>query len=73
MASGKLVLKLWINELGLIADIAVEQSGLPEAFSRTAVAAFKDLRFAPGERNGLAVGTVMRIEVNYDDGRMRAF
>lgn len=69
VASGKIVLKLWINELGLVVEVAVEKSDLPEIFSRTAVAAFKQLRFAPGERNGQPVGTVMRIEVNYDDGR----
>lgn len=69
VASGKLVLKLWINEFGVVADVAVEKTDLPQAFSRTAVAAFRGLRFAPGERDGQPVGTVMRIEVSYDDGR----
>ena len=69
VASGKIVLKLWINEFGAVADIRVEKTELPDIFSRTAVAAFKGMRFAPGERNGQPVGTVMRIEVNYDDGR----
>jgi TonB family protein len=69
VASGKIVLKLWINEFGAVADIRVEKTELPEVFSRSAVAAFKGMRFAPGERNGQPVGTVMRIEVNYDDGR----
>jgi TonB family protein len=70
VASGKMVLKLWINESGVVADVTVETTELPEAFSRTAIAAFKDLRFAPGELNGQPVRTVMRIEVNYDDGRL---
>lgn len=70
VASGKMVLKLWINEFGVVADVVVEKTELPEAFSRTAVAAFKGLRFVPGERNGQPVGTVMRIEVTYDDGRL---
>ena len=69
VASGKIVLKLWINEFGVVADVAVEKTELPEIFSRTAVAAFKGLRFEPGERNGQPVATVMRIEVSYDDGR----
>ena len=69
VASGKIVLKLWINEFGVVADVAVEKTELPEIFSRTAVAAFKGLRFEPGERNGQPVGTVMRFEVSYDDGR----
>lgn len=73
VVSGKMVLKLWINEFGVVADVTVEKNELPEVFSRTAVAAFKGLRFVPGERNGQPVSTVMRIEVTYDDGRVRAF
>lgn len=73
VASGKMVLTLYINEFGLVADAVVEKSELPEVFSRTAVAAFKGLRFQPGERMGQPVATVMRIEVAYDDGRVRKF
>lgn len=73
VASGKIVLTLLINEFGVVADAVVEKSDLPEVFSRTAVAAFKAMRFVPGERNGQPVGTLMRIEVDYDDGRMRSF
>ena len=69
IASGKMVLKLWINAFGAVADVEVERTDLPEVFSRTAVEAFKALRFQPGERNGQAVATIMRIEVTYDDGR----
>jgi TonB family protein len=70
VASGKMILKLWINEFGVVTDVVVETSELPQAFSRTAIAAFKGLRFLPGERNGQPVRTVMRIEVSYDDGRL---
>jgi TonB family protein len=69
VVSGKIVLRLWINEFGSVAEVEVETSDLSEIFSRTAVAAFRNLRFTPGERNGLPVGTVMRIEVTYADGR----
>jgi TonB family protein len=72
VVSGKMILKLWINEFGAVADVTVETTELPEVFSRTAVAAFKGMRFVPGERNGQPVGTVMRIEVSYDDGRLPA-
>jgi len=71
VASGKIVLKLWINEFGAVTDVDVEKTELPEVFSRTAIAAFKGLHFAPGERNGQPVPTLMRIEVNYDDGRLK--
>lgn len=70
IASGKMILKLWINELGEVIDVEVERTELPEAFSRTAVAAFRRLHFSAGERHGQRVGSVMRIEVSYDDGRV---
>jgi hypothetical protein len=69
VVSGKIVLRLWINEFGSVAEVEVETTDLPEIFSRTAVAAFKNLGFTPGERNGSPVGTVMRVEVTYADGR----
>ena len=70
VVSGKIILKLWINESGRVADVEVEASELPAVFSRAAVAAFRNARFTPGERNGSRVGTVMQIEVSYDDGRL---
>jgi TonB family protein len=69
IASGTIILKLWISELGDVISVDVEKTDLPEIFSRAAVAAFRHLRFVPGELNGQRVGTVMRIEITYDDGR----
>jgi len=69
IASGKIVLKLWITERGSVARVEVESSNLPAMFTRAAVEGFKRLRFEPGERDGRPVGTVIRLEVNYDDGR----
>ena len=69
LASGTIILKLWINELGDVISVDVEKTDLPEMFSRAAVAAFRHLRFVPGELNGQRVGTMMRIEITYDDGR----
>ncbi|MFA6310416.1 MAG: TonB family protein [Sterolibacterium sp.] len=71
-AAGQMILKLWIDESGEVVDVEVEKTELPEVFSRSAVAAFKRLRFVPGERGGVRVGSVMRIEVNYDDRRIAA-
>jgi hypothetical protein len=71
-AAGTIIMKLWINELGDVIAVDVEKTDLPEIFSRTAVAAFRNLRFIPGEINGQPVGTMMRIEVVYNDGRMPA-
>ncbi|MCX7174329.1 MAG: TonB family protein [Proteobacteria bacterium] len=72
VASGKMILKLWIDESGKVIDVDIEKTELPEVFSLSALAAFKRLRFAPGERGGVRVGSVMRIEVSYDDGRVPA-
>jgi TonB family protein len=69
VASGKIVLVLWINAQGEVADVTVERSDLPEVFVKAATKAFQKLRFSPGELNGQKVGAVMRIEVSYDDGR----
>jgi TonB family protein len=69
IASGTIVLKLWINELGNVTSVDVEKSDLPPMFSETAAAAFRNLHFVPGQLDGRPVGTVMRIEITYDDGR----
>lgn len=70
VASGKVILTLWINPFGLTSKVAVESTTLPEIFTNTAVDAFQSLRFKPGELHSQKVGTVMRIEVTYDDGRL---
>jgi TonB family protein len=67
-ASGKVILKVWINDLGNVVSVDVEKSEVPEAVSATAAAAFGKLRFLPGELNGRPVGAMMRIEVTYEDG-----
>ena len=65
--AGKVVLKVWISELGNVTSVDVEQSDVPEAVSATAAAAFGKLRFIPGEIDGRRVGSILRIEVTYDD------
>jgi TonB family protein len=63
--SGKVVLKLWISELGNVDSVEVESSNLPETVSGTAALAFKKIRFVPGEIDGKRVRTLMTIEVAY--------
>lgn len=70
VASGKIVLVLWINDQGEVVDAFVDRSDLPDIFSEAATNAFRKLRFLPGELNGQKVGTVMRIEVRYEDDRI---
>jgi TonB family protein len=69
--SGKVVLKLWIDERGKVDLVEVESSNLPQAVAGTAAAAFGKLRFAPGEIDGTRVRTLMRIEVAYAMARGR--
>lgn len=70
IASGRIILKLWISDLGEVVEVQIEKTNMPLAFSRVAIAGFKRLRFTPGLRDGHPVGSTMRIEVTYDDGRM---
>jgi len=70
VASGKLVLNLWIDAGGKVTRIEIDSNNLPPKFVRTALIAFEQMRFVPGERDGRAVGTVLKIEVNYEDGRV---
>lgn len=72
IVSGKLILKLWIDTQGQVEDVVVESSELPEIFAEVAIKAFRQSRFAPGERNGQRVASVMRIEVSYADQRLPA-
>jgi hypothetical protein len=70
VASGKIILTVWINPFGKTAKVVVGASDLPANFVEVAVAAFEGMRFTPGELHGQKVGTVMKIEVTYDDGRL---
>ena len=65
--SGKVVLKVWINEQGAVISVEIEDSDVPDAVAAAATAAFEKLRFEPGEINGRPVATIMRIEVSYDE------
>ncbi len=64
--SGKIILKIWIDTAGRVADVQVEKSELPDAITDPIVGIFKRSQFVPGERGGQRVGSVMKIEVNID-------
>jgi TonB family protein len=69
--TGKVVLKVWIDELGRVESAEVEQTNLPEAISLRAAAAFRKLAFEPGEIDGRRVPVLLRFEVVYERGRQR--
>lgn len=62
---GRLILKLWISANGDVDAVAVEQSSLPALFENNASNAFRAAKFKPGEKDGVAVGAIMRVELNY--------
>jgi hypothetical protein len=66
--TGKVVLKVWINDHGGVDSVDVETSDVPEAVAGTAAAAFRKLHFVPGEINGRPVGSLLKIEVVYEEG-----
>lgn len=70
IVSGRMILRLWLDVRGRVVEVVVEQSELPKVFAETAINAFRHSRFTPGELNGQLVGTVMRVEVSYDDKRL---
>ena len=67
---GEQVLTLWIDDQGVVVEVAVERSDLPADRRRAVADAFRSVRFAPGELNGKKVGAVVRIAVSYDDERL---
>jgi len=52
---GKIVLRLWIDEAGLVAKAEPVSSNLPAIFAEVATRAFMQANFLPGRKNGLAV------------------
>ena len=66
-ASGKLIIKLWIDEEGKVVSTEALDTDLPIIFTTIALSAFKSVLFSPGERNGLKVGSIMFVEVRYDN------
>jgi hypothetical protein len=58
-----LILRLFINELGSVDRVAVENSRLPEHVERHMMDAFLATRFKPGQVGRLPVKSQLRIEV----------
>jgi hypothetical protein len=69
--SGRVVLRLWINELGYVDAVEVEDSDLPQTVSKMVAEAFGEVHFSAGELDGKRVRTLMRIEVAYVRGKPR--
>ncbi len=70
--SGKVRLKLKLEADGRISDMEVVSASPPDLFEESALQAFRDVRFAPAQKNGRPVRALVLIEVVYDwEGRRR--
>lgn len=65
-ASGRLGLKLWVGTSGLVEKVAIDPSEFPVEVLRSVEMAFKAALYSPAELNGVPIGVVLRIEVNFD-------
>jgi hypothetical protein len=61
-----LYLTLFINEHGLVDRVEVDDLERHPSFAEAAMGAFSAARFNPGQRNGRAVKSSMRIEVLFE-------
>lgn len=64
--SGRVRLQLKLEADGRISDIEVVGASPPGEFEESAVKAFRDVRFAPAQKNGRPVRALVLIEVVYD-------
>lgn len=64
---GRVQLRVFLGVSGAVEGIEVLSSDLPTVFDEAAVAAFANLRFRPGEIEGVAVNSQTRFEVCFDD------
>lgn len=66
--AGRMVLRFLINETGSLDDLAVIEAEPGDAFTDSAIAAFRNARFVPGKLGGADVKTQFYLELNYVPG-----
>ena len=64
--SGKVVIRLYIDEKGSVERVQTLRADPPGYFEQSAERAFRAAHFTPGMKGGHAVKTQMTIEVSYD-------
>jgi len=70
--SGSVKLQIKLEADGRVSDIEVVESTPEGMFDESALAAFRQARFSPAQRNGRPVRARILIEVKYDyEGRLR--
>jgi len=63
---GKVVLLLLIDETGVVKDVSVMEANPEGVFEESALAAFREARFVPAQKNGRAVKSRVLIRVSYE-------
>jgi TonB family protein len=61
---GTVVLEVVLRADGSIGTVSVV-SGLPNGLSEQAIAAARNVKFVPAQKNGVAVSTVVQLEYNF--------
>lgn len=64
--SGSVILLLLLDEGGKVREISVEEANPPGHFEESAIAAFRNARFSPAQRNGKVVKSRVLIKVSYE-------
>lgn len=62
---GQVVLRILVNEAGVVDNVAIVRSSPPGLFERSAADAFAAARFSPGRVLGIAVKSQITIEVDF--------
>lgn len=62
---GRVVLKLYISENGVVDDLVVVRASPRGFFEDAAITAFAKVRFSPGIKTGLAVKSQLAVEVEF--------
>lgn len=72
VGEGRVVLRVWVSNVGEVTATETESTNLPIAVHEAVVSAFQRIRFKPGEIDGKPVGSILRVEMTYEDIRLSA-
>lgn len=64
-------LRIQVNEYGDVDKVIVETSLLPQAAQQLVVEEFEKIKFHPGEINGIAVKSELKIEIMLEDPNLK--
>lgn len=66
------ILALYIDESGRVHHIRALEPRLPPELEKTAMAAFQDMRYTPGQKNGAIVKSRIKVEVVFENAPVTA-